>query len=96
MRVPHSLSTMARQLLAAISDSTPAFQPKTTHSRGYGGGMHTFTINVYLRGSNSNWGDNMVPQEIRAYSLREALQKAQELPLSAWFPDEEPGDDPVE
>lgn len=33
--------------------------------------------------------DNLLPQEVRASSLREALAKAAELPLAAWFPTED-------
>jgi hypothetical protein len=55
----------------------------------FGGGEHLFRISVYLQGHGADWGSDLIPQEIRAYSLDEALQKARELPLSAWFPDED-------
>lgn len=63
---------------------------------------HTFEVAVRLRGSYSvvgreghrdepEWGQSMVSQQVRAWSLAEALEKAQRLPLDSWFafPDEE-------
>lgn len=54
----------------------------------YGGEEHHFTISVNLRGHDANWSSDLIPQEIRAYDLPTALQRAAELPLSAWFEDE--------
>lgn len=47
---------------------------------------HQFRVVVAGR-----WG-TMLPQLVEAHSLREALRRAAELPLTAWFPidDEEP------
>lgn len=75
------------------------------HFAGVAGGPedgHTFEIAVRLRGSYTvvgreghhdepEWGPPMVPQQVRARSLDEALEKARQLPLSAWF--ERGGDD---
>lgn len=60
-----------------------------TTSGPVGGGQHTFTISVFLQGAGANYGDDLAPQKVLAYNLDEALAKARELPLSAWFPSEE-------
>ena len=58
-----------------------------------GGEPHHFTINVHMQGHGYDWGSQMIPQEIRAFSLVEALRKATEIPLSEWFPSEETHND---
>lgn len=60
---------------------------------------HTFRIAIELRGTSKVVGDAhhhdgdayypLQVVEVRAWSLRNALVKAAELPLSAWFPEED-------
>jgi hypothetical protein len=54
-----------------------------------GGGKHTFTLTVNVRGHGCNWADDLVPQAIKAYSLTDALHQATEIPLGDWFPPED-------
>jgi hypothetical protein len=61
---------------------------------------HTFEISVRVRSSSSVVGDlhhtdapdfdgpTMI-QQVRAWSLRAALERAVELPLGAWFPEDQ-------
>lgn len=60
---------------------------------------HTFEFTVRLRGSSKVTGeehhedapqfDTLEVQTVRAWSLPAAIKKLQELPLGAWFPDED-------
>lgn len=52
-----------------------------------GGEPHHFEITVTSWLHGADWRDGLLPQEIRAYSLSEALHLAAELPLSVWFPE---------
>jgi hypothetical protein len=49
---------------------------------------HHFEISVRMRGEGTDWTTELVTQEVRAYSLNEALRRAGELPLSAWLPED--------
>lgn len=60
----------------------------------FGGGPHHFKITVNLRGEGCDWSSDLVTQEVRAYSLTEALTLAAALPLRVWFPTE-PDDPPT-
>lgn len=55
----------------------------------YGGGKHTFTITVNLRGAGADYSSDMVPQVIKAYDLHSALEQALALPFPVWFPAED-------
>lgn len=57
-----------------------------------GGGKHTFTISVNLRGSNANWSTDLEPQTIEAYDLPDALRLASCVAFSSWFPPEDDDD----
>lgn len=70
---------LAEEILAGPKDKDGVF----------GGEEHHFTITVNLRGHGADWSSDLIPQEIRAYNLHDALQRAAELPLSAWFEAEE-------
>jgi hypothetical protein len=50
-----------------------------------GGGKHTFTISVDVRGHGANWSSLLAPQAVEAYSLAEALRVAGKIPLRAWL-----------
>lgn len=54
-----------------------------------GGGRHMFTVTVNVRGHGANWSSDLLPQEIPAYSLAEALRLATDIPFGKWFPDED-------
>lgn len=67
---------------------------------------HTFRLAITLRPSSKVVGekthhdadgfrpDGLQPIEVRAWNLQDALLKAAELPLSAWFPEEDDEGDP--
>lgn len=53
-----------------------------------GGGKHTFTISVNMRGSGCDWSDDLVPVTVQAFSLVAALQLAIERPFGEWMDDD--------
>lgn len=50
---------------------------------------HTFTLAVVVQGEGANYAEPLMAQEIRAYSLAEALVRAIAVPFPAWFPEED-------
>lgn len=51
---------------------------------------HIFTITATVRGADSDYTSRLETVEVRAHSLRAALRAAADLPVSAWFPVEDP------
>jgi len=69
-----------------MSEATNANAARNAASALIGGGRHTFTVTVNVRGHGANWSSDMAPQQVSAYSLSEALRLAAEIPLGEWFP----------